>query len=194
MRKLLLAAAVGAACVTPLAQAQTRNFEGFGIGLGATLANTTTEYVHGSSLNSTDTDTNAVLQLQYSAAVNEVFVMGVGATLSGGDLKAGTIANNPYKLRNTYSLYVAPGYAFNGDWMGYGKLAYLNTDLRDAYGNTFNFDSGWGYGLGVTAMFGKNWFGQLEYMVHQYNDRTPVPGDSLKLKSNMYALTAGYKF
>lgn len=194
MRKLLMAAAVGAACVTPLAQAQTRNFEGFGIGLGATLANTTTEYVHGGSLSATDNDSNALLQLQYNAAVNDVLVLGLGATLSAGDLKAGSIANNPYKMRNAYSLYVAPGYVFNGDWMGYGKLAYLNTDLRDASGNSFNFDSGWGYGVGLQAMFGKNWFGQVEYMVNQYNDRTPVPGDSLKLKSNMYALTAGYKF
>jgi opacity protein-like surface antigen len=97
-------------------------------------------------------------------------------------------------MKNIYSLYVAPGYAFNGDWMGYGKLAYLNADLQDATGQSFNFNNGWGYGIGVQALFGKNWFGQLEYMVNQYNDRTPAPGDTLKLKSNVYALTAGYKF
>jgi hypothetical protein len=157
MRKLLMAAAVGAACLTPLAQAQTRNFEGFGIGLGATLTNTTTEYVQGGSLSATDNDTHALLQLQYNAAVNDVWVLGLGAILSGGDLNAGSIAHNLYKMKNTYSLYVAPGYVLNGDWMGYGKLAYLNTDLRDASGNSFNFDSGWGYGVGLQALFGKNW-------------------------------------
>ena len=43
-------------------------------------------------------------------------------------------------------------------------------------------------------MFGKYWFGQLEYMVNQYKDRDAGAGDTVKLKSNVYALTAGYKF
>lgn len=194
MRKLLMAAAASAACVTPLAHAQASDFEGFGIGLGVTSANTTTEYVHGDSFNATSTDNDAVLQLQYNLAVNEVFLVGLGGTANAGDLTAGTIGATQYKVKDAYSLYVAPGYVFTKDWMGYGKLAYLNATLKDSNGQSFSFDNGWGYGIGLQAMFGKNWFGQLEYMVNQYNDRAPVPGDTLKLKANVYALSAGYKF
>jgi outer membrane immunogenic protein len=195
MRKLLMAAAVSAACVPPLAHAQAINFEGLGISLGVTSANTTTEYVHsGNSINATSNDNNAVLQLQYNMAVNEVFVVGLGGTVNAGDLKAGTLGNTQYKVKDAYSLYVAPGYAFSSDWQGYGKLAYLNANLKDSNGQSYSFDNGWGYGIGLQAMFGKNWFGQLEYMVNQYADRSPAPGDTLKLKANVYALSAGYKF
>ncbi len=194
LTKPLLATAAIAALATPLVHAQSSSFEGFSIGLGATSADTTTEYVHGGSLSSTNNDYNGVFQLQYNAPVSDVFVVGVGLTANASDLKAGSIGANQYKVRDAYSLYVTPGYAFNRDWMGYAKLAYLNANLKDSLGNSYNFDNGWGYGLGVQAMFGKNWFGQLEYMVDQYNDRSVGAGDTLKLKSNIYMLTAGYKF
>jgi opacity protein-like surface antigen len=195
MNKLLLAAlTASAACVTPLAQAQAHSFEGFGIGLGVASSDTTTAYVHGGAINSTDLDSNGILQLQYNAAVNQVLLMGFGATANVGDLKAGNIGSNPYKLKDAYSLYIAPGYAFSSEWMGYGKLAYLNARLTDSLGHGYSFDNGWGYGIGVQTMFSKNWFGQLEYMFNEYADRTPAAGDTLKLKSSAYALTAGYKF
>lgn len=194
MKKLLMAAAASAVFLTPLAQAQSSNFEGFGIGLGITSADTTTELVNGGSINSTNADSNAMLQLQYTAAVSDVFLVGMGATATNGELKAGTVGLNQFKVKDAYSIYVAPGYAFNSDWMGYGKLAYLNASLKDSTGRSYSFDNGWGYGVGVQAMFGKNWFGQLEYMVNQYNDRSAEPGYTLKLRSNVYALSAGYKF
>jgi opacity protein-like surface antigen len=194
VNKLLLAATATAFFVTPLAHAQAGSFEGLSIGLGVTSADTTTAYVHGGSLSSTHTDNNAVFQLQYNSAVNDMLLVGLGLSANASDLKAGSLGTNQYKIRDAYSLYVAPGFAFNRDWMGYAKLAYLNANLRDSQGHSYNFDNGWGYGLGVQAQFGKNWFGQLEYMVDQYNDRAPAPSDTLKLKSNIYTLTAGYKF
>lgn len=194
MKKILLAATVAAAFVTPLARAQAGSFEGLSIGLGITSADTTTEYVHGTSLSSTGNDNNGVLQLQYSKAVNDMFLVGFGVTANASNAKAGSIGTTQYKVKDAYSLYLAPGFVFTRDWLGYGKLAFLNANLTDSAGHSYSFDNGWGYGLGVQAMFGKNWFGQLEYMVNQYNDRAAAAGDTVKLKSNVYALTAGYKF
>ncbi|RFO96094.1 hypothetical protein DIC66_15365 [Rhodoferax lacus] len=194
MRKLLTAIATAAALVTPLAHAQANNFEGFSVGLGVTSADTTSEVVTGTSTNASNTDNNAVLQLQYNMAVNNTFVVGFGGTANLGDLKAGTFGANQKKLKDGYSLYVAPGYVFTKGWMGYAKLAYLNASLQNSTGSSLSFDNGWGYGLGVQALFGKNWFGQAEYMVDQYNDRSSMPGQTDKLKSSVFALTAGYKF
>ena len=193
-KKLLLAATMAAAVVTPLAHAQASNFQGFSVGLGVASAHTTTERVQGASLSSYSSDNNAVLQLQYNMAVNDVFLVGFGGTGYASDLKAGSIAGNSYKVRDGYSLFVAPGIAFSRDWQGFGKLAYLNANLRDSAGRSYSFDNGWGYGLGAQTMFGRNWFGQLEYMVNEYDDRAAAGGGTIKLKSNMYALTAGYKF
>jgi len=194
MKKLLLTAAT-AALLGPLVQAQAASFEGFSVGLAATSANTTTEDVlNGVSQSVSDTDSNAVLQLQYTSAITDTFMLGAGLTANLSDLKSGNFGNNQTKLKNGYSLYLAPGIAFNNNWMGYAKVAYVNASLQNSSGSTVNFDTGWGLGLGVQAMFGKNWFGQAEYMADQYNDRNPVPNDTVKLKSNIFSLAVGYKF
>ena len=194
MKKLLWAVAATAALASSQAFAQASGFEGFGIGLGVTSADSTTEYVHGTALSSTGNDNNAVLQLQYNLALTDVFVLGLGGTANAGELKAGSIGGNQYKLKDAYSLYVAPGVAFTRDWQAYAKLAYLNANLQDSMGHSYSLSNGWGYGIGVQALFGKHWFGQLEYMVNQYKDRDAGAGDTIKLKSNVYALTAGYQF
>lgn len=195
-RRLLatVAAAAMAVLATPLAHAQASSFEGLSIGLGLTSADTTTEYVRGTSLSSTASDSNAVLQVQYNLALSDMLLLGLGATGYASDLKAGSISGRDYKIRDGFSLYVAPGLAFTRDWQGYAKLAYLNARLQDSAGNSYSFDNGWGYGLGVQALFGKHWFGQLEYMVNRYHDRAAAAGDTVKLQSNVYALTAGYQF
>jgi opacity protein-like surface antigen len=194
MKKLLTAVATAAALATPMAHAQANDFEGFSVGLGVTSADTTSEVVTGTSSSASNTDNNAVLQLQYNMAVNNTFVVGFGGTANVGDLRAGTFGPNQNKLKDGYSLYLAPGYAFSKGWMGYVKLAYLNASLQNSAGRSLSFDNGWGYGIGVQALFGKNWFGQAEYMADQYNDRSGMPGETDKLKSNILALTVGYRF
>jgi hypothetical protein len=42
-------------------------------------------------------------------------------------------------------------------------------------------------------MFTRNWYGQAEYMNNKYSDRA-VLGNTVKLKSDVISLTAGYKF
>lgn len=194
MKKTCIAAALCGALVAPQVFAQAGNFQGLSAGLGLNVADSTAEkVVAGFSNKGTDTDANFLLQLQYNLAVNEVLVLGFGGTVNFGDLKAGTLTPaTPVKTKDAYSLYVAPGYAFNNMWLGYGKLAYLSANT-DTLGLNTRFDGGYGVGFGVQALFGRRWFGQAEVMVNQYNDQS-FPGESDRLKSNVFSLSAGYRF
>lgn len=177
------------------AHAQSRYFQGMSLGLGLTSSDTAVDNSLGStSWHASHTDNNSILQLQYSIAAGDSFVVGLGGSANWNNLNAGQSGPYSYTLKDQYSLYVAPGYALDDTWLGYGKLAYLNANVQRSPGTTQNFDTGYGLGLGVQAMFTRNWFGQFEYMVNQYNDRTPSSGETLKLKSNIYSLTAGYRF
>lgn len=195
MKKPIIISAIALAAVAPHAFAQSSSFQGFSAGVGLNVADTTSEaIVPGVSYKGSDTDNNFALQLQYNVALNEAFVLGLGANIGFGDLKAGSLGSvGQVKVKDTYSLYLAPGYAFNSTWLGYGKLAYLNANTSAAHGGSTQFDNGYGYGIGVQALFTKNWFGQAEYMVNQYNDKSYL-NETDKLKSGVYSVTAGYKF
>ena len=189
---------VAIACTTLFAAqafAQANNFAGPSIGLRVDIADTTSEVNRvGFSANGTDRDTNAALQAEYAMAMNSNFVLGLGASVGLGDFKAGMLANKQAKLKDSYSLYVAPGYAFNSGWLGYGKLSYVVANVQVPGADTVRFDSGYGLGLGLRVNFDRNWYGQAELSVNQYNDRNAVPGETEKLKASMYSLTAGYRF
>ena len=194
MRKIGIVAALYGALVAPQAFAQSGNFQGLSAGLGLNVADSTAEsVVPGLSSKGTNTDANFLLQLQYNIAVSEVMVLGFGGTANFGDLKAGTLTpSNHVRIKDAYSLYVAPGYAFSNMWLGYGKVAYLSANT-DTEGVNTHFDGGYGVGFGVQALFGRNWFGQAEVMVNQYNDQS-LPGEPDRLKSNVFSLSAGYRF
>ena len=194
MKKLIIATAVFTAFIAPQVWAQSSNFKGFSAGVGLNLAKTSTDDAFGGKTKSvTDNDTNIALQVQYSVALNEAFLLGFGATANMGDMKAGKFGANQTKLKDAYSLYIAPGYAFNNTWLGYGKLAYLNASANNAYGDSIQFNNGLGYGLGTQMMFNKNWFGQLEYMFNEYSEKT-YGSEKVKVKNDVFTLSAGYKF
>lgn len=195
MKKLIIATAVFTAFIAPQVWAQSSNFKGLSAAVGLNVADTTSEaQIPAASYKGTDTDTNFALQLQYNTALNEAFLLGFGATVNFGDLKAGKLSKvGQIKVKDAYSLYVAPAYAFNNTWLGYAKLAYLNANAESANGGSTKFDDGYGYGLGAQAMFTKNWFGQAEFMINQYSDKSSLQ-ETDKLKSNTYSLSAGYKF
>ncbi|NVO05320.1 MAG: porin family protein [Rhodoferax sp.] len=191
MKKPLLAATVLAACLASQAYAQASNFQGLSLGLGLNMADTKTE---SGAASASDTDNNGVLQVQYNWALGNAFVLGAGATANLGDLKAGKFGAAQAKEKDAYSLFVAPGYAFNSSLLGYGKLAYLNAKLENGAGTSLNFDDGYGLGLGVQALFSRSWFLQAELMANKFSDRSTPTGTTVKLKSDAFSLTAGYKF
>ena len=196
MKKHFIAAAISSAALATPAFAQSDHFKGLSLGLGVNIANTTAEIASfNQSINgsASDTDTNLAVQLQYNIALSQAWVMGLGGTTSIGDLKAGSFGGNAIKIKNNFSLYVAPGYVFSNGLMGYAKFAYINADTSASGFKSTTFDGGYGYGLGVQAMLNPHWFGQLELMFNNYSDRSFI-NETDKLKSNALTLTAGYKF
>lgn len=194
MKKLIITTAC-TALFGAHAFAQSSSFSGVSVGLSISSADTTYEVVRPNySLSGMDRDTMAAFQLQYNMAVNNTFVLGFGGSALLGDLNAGKLAGQQARLKNGYALYVAPGYAFSPTWMGYGKISYLNANVQDPAGNSIRFDNGYGVGLGLQVNYNRNWFGQAELMYNQYNDRSPFPSETDKLKSSIYTITAGYRF
>lgn len=194
MKKTTIAAIVACAFAVPHAFAQSEAYKGLSLGLGVNIAKTSTEaLLNGASNTGSDNDANVAMQLQYTVALNNVWLLGLGGTANAGDLKAGRLGTNDIKAKNSYALFVAPGYAFGNNWMGYAKLAYLNANTSSSSGGSVNFDAGYGYGLGIQAMLDKHWFAQAEVMVQQYADKTSF-NETDKLKANVYSFTAGYKF
>jgi hypothetical protein len=195
MKKIIFVTFISLAAMAPQAFAQSGNFKGLSAGVGLNGADTTSEaHLPAVSYKGSDTDANFALQLQYNMALNEAFLLGFGGTVNFGDLKAGKLGQvGQVRVKDAYSLHVAPSYAFNSTWLGYAKLAYLTADAVSANGGSTKFDGDYGYGFGAQAMFTKNWFGQAELMINQYDDKSSMH-ESDKLKSNLYSLTAGYKF
>lgn len=198
MKKLIVAAAVLATFAAPQAFAQAKNFEGASAALSVNFAKTKTELSNSSSsLDASDTDQNAALQLQYGVALNEKFVLGLGATINIGDAKSGnlTVGNTAYqtKQKDTSSLYVAPGYAVTDSILAYGKLAYLSSKLSDGDGGSQTFNGGFGFGVGAQYLLNKNMFVQAEYISNKYDDQK-IGTATLKLNSDVFSVGVGYKF
>jgi opacity protein-like surface antigen len=195
MKKLIIATTIITAFIAPQAFAQANNFTGLSAAVGFNLSNASTDDTIASvKTNVSDTDNNAALQVQYNAALSDTFLIGFGATANMGDMKSGKFGNNQTKLTDAYSLFVAPSYAFNNTWLGYGKLAYLNATAKNSSGVGIQFDNGLGFGFGAQMLFNKNWFGQLEYMSNSYSEKTFSATEKVKVKSDVFTLSAGYKF
>lgn len=195
MKKLSLSVAVACAFALPQVYAQSQGFKGLSAGVGFNVAESTSDLaLGGTTRKQSDTDNNIGLQVQYNLAMNQSFLLGFGTNIGFGNLKAGQFARGQAKIKDSYSLYIAPGLVVNDSWLAYGKLAYLNAKAENALGHSVNFDNGYGYGIGLQVLYNKNWFGQAELMINQYNDKSPSPGETDKLKNGVYSLTAGYKF
>jgi len=195
MKKPIIAAAMAIACVAPQAFAQSANFQGMSVGVGLNAADTRTEVqAAGLTTKRNDVDYNLALQLNYNWALGNAVVLGLGGATNLGDQKAGKFGNNQFTIRNSFSLHIAPGLAINNKWLAYGKLAYLQANVRDGSGNTVTFDDGMGYGLGVQTLFDKHWFGQVEYMDNDYGSKNTPTAPRAKLRSEMLTLSVGYKY
>jgi outer membrane immunogenic protein len=196
MKKLLIATAVAASCFASQAFAQAQNFEGFSIAGNLVItdskAEVTSTIYNGSA---SDVSTNLGLQGQYTWALGDKFVLGLGAQLGLGDLGVGTLSGTTADLKgkNWSSFYVAPGYAVSNTLLVYGKLAALAVDI-EAAGTKVPFD-GIGYGLGVQSYLNKNMFVQGEFMVNDYTDeKFPLFNEVDKYKNTQLSIGIGYKF
>lgn len=200
MKKILIATAVAAVLAAPQVFAQANNFTGFSVGANVNLATMSTELSEpGSSIKLGESSQNASLQAAYGLALGKSGVLGFGATVGLGDLKAGAIAGGGesvnLKAKNMYSIYIEPGYALTTSTLAYAKIAYLGMKGEASGGGATaseNFN-GVGYGAGIRTMLDKNLFLQVEFMQSNYSQKT-VSGISLKPSASTGTIGIGYKF
>ncbi|MDY7574375.1 porin family protein [Actimicrobium sp. CCI2.3] len=199
MKKLLIATAVFATCAAPQAFAQTaqsKNFEGFSAGINANYAKTRASARFGNEYGSTDdTSTNGSVQGAYGFALNDKFVMGVGATAGFGDLDAGSINGVSLKAKDMYSIYVEPGYRVTDKTLVYGKVSYqrMKGELSGSGISASDTYDGYGIGLGVRSMVSNKFYVQAELSELDYGSES-VRGIEVEPKQTMATVGVGYKF
>jgi opacity protein-like surface antigen len=190
MKKLLIATTVAAALFSPQAFAQANNFQGFSVAFGVNLTNSDSTVSGATIPTITQADGNADVQAQYSLALGDKFVIGLGASTAIADYKLAANAN----MKNSTSFFITPGYAVSDTLLVYGKLASLSGKFTVDVANLGSADmTGTGYGVGVKSKMNKNLFAQGEVVLNQYDDkRTPL--SSFKHKSTFVSIGIGYQF
>ena len=203
MKKVLIAAAVAAACIAPQAFAQTNaagGFTGFSVGANVNASTSSTEVSNRNGYaDMGKSSQDASLQAAYGFALGNNYVLGLGATYSVSDSKFGSVRggnglNASMKGKDAYSLYLEPGYAFSNSTMVYAKLAYLSMkgEVEGSYRGSEDF-TGVGYGIGVRHKLNKNLYLQGEITQSEYSDET-VGGTMYKPSQTTGTVGIGYQF
>ena len=157
-----------ALCATPAFAADSANFTGFTVGVTAGQSHNSIDYsgyIAGKS--SSDTSLASVLNAAYGFALSDSAVVSVGATYALSDAKFGQVTyvesgNTVYvngKIKDHWSVFVAPGYRFSPQWLGYAKLAYhaAKSHYTDTLmGSGTSNHHGVGYGAGVAFAATRN--------------------------------------
>lgn len=195
MKRLSILIAACCALAAPHAFAQAKNFEGFSLGGSLDFSKNTTNIL---SFGSDSANSSSMgLQAQYAFALNNQFVLGVGASYSLGSHKAGSLGApaTDFTTKNTASFDISPSYALSDSLLVYGKLSSVGQTIVSTLGNAESSDSlnGVGYGLGLRSMIDKNIYIQAGYDINRYNEKTSGAG-TFSGNSNIFSLGAGYKF
>ena len=183
------------ATIAPQVGAQAKNFEGFSLGGNLDFTRSST---HVPNLGSDSANTAGLgVQAQYSIALNNQFVLGLGASYSLGNRKAGSLGTpvTDYSTKNTLSFNISPSYAITDSLLVFGKVSSVGLSLVSSLAGVESSDSlnGIGYGLGVRSMVDKNLYFQAGYDVNRYFEKTSG-GTTFSGSSNIFSLGAGYKF
>jgi hypothetical protein len=157
--------------------ADTSNLSGFSVGANAEFSKGSSSATDGTSDNG---NTSALgLQGRYDFPVAPNFGIGLGASYSSSNHKAGTYASGAEAtIGNRYSLDVMPTVALANNYQLYGKL-----DIH-----------GVGYGIGLRQMLDKNMYWQVAYDLNKFNDVTFNTGTTSSIQENVFSIGVGYKF
>ena len=103
----------------------------------------------------------------YGCALSDYVVLSVGASYALSDAKFGQVTyvedgSTVYgigKIKDRWSVFVAPGYRFAPQWLGYARLAYRSA--RSHYTDTLvgsgrSIHHGFGYGAGAAYAVDRN--------------------------------------
>ena len=204
----LQAIALTTLLATQPAFANSKNFEGFHLGMQLDDSRNITEadersinyYDESRIFDHTNTHNQPKLSVsgKYLHALGSNFILGVGATYDLTPTNGGK--SNPrheYKIehKDGYSLYVAPGLAVTENTMVYGKLGMTYKPTR---WNKESFDlKGHVLGLGVQHMLAKKVYLAGEFSLTEYRPHTwegQMYEGHYKNTTNALSLEVGYKF
>lgn len=195
MKKLYALFALCLALAAPQVFAQAKNFEGFSLG-GSLDFNKSSTHV----LNTGSDSGNSAgmgLQAQYAIALNNQFVLGLGASYSLGNRKAGSLGTpaTDFSSKNAMSFDISPSYAISDSLLVYGKVSSVGLTLLSTLTGVESSDmlSGIGYGLGIRSMIDKNIYIQAGYDINRYNEKA-TSAATFSGSSNIFSLGAGFKF
>ena len=155
-------------CATPAVAADKAPFTGFALGATAGVSHNSIDYSgyldgHSSSKN----DFAGGLAASYGFALGDKATLSLGATYVLNKTEFGTTTYQEDgdtvrvdgKLKNHWSIFVAPGYRFAPQWLGYAKLAYhqATSDYTDTLmGSGESHHHGVGYGAGLAYAVASN--------------------------------------
>lgn len=193
MKKQLAFIALAAAfCAVP-ASAQTRNFEGFSLGVNAEFERSWVEATDGTS--DSGTSNGVGLQVQYNWGLGSNFLLGVGLAANTGNRKAGVYTNGADAYtKDRYSFDLIPAIPVSDKVLVYIKASSIAATGMSSNGSTSASMQGLGYGLGVRALIDKSWFWQAGYDSIKFNDVTFSNGTVAKFKSDILTVGVGYRF
>lgn len=201
-QSLLITAAVASmALAAPQAFGQAKNFEGFSTTLNYNSANSSTDMVFnagGGAYSGSGTGQFGSVQALYSRAINDQFVIGIGATAALSSYNLGSVfttINLEGTQKQQFSVDLVPGYAVSESTLVFGRLSYIDAKASSAgvLGTTEKDTNGIGYGLGLRVMANKNVFGQIEYGQNAYSDVVTAFAKTT-IKSSVLSVGIGYKF
>ena len=139
-----------------------------------------------------------VLHGSYGLPVNDQVVVLLGLDFNPVDIKSGEVtdtsgADIAFKLKNAWSLSVAPGFLINNQSLGYVKLSYegATASIPD-YSKTID---GYGLGFGIRTEINANLYLNAEIKRVTYNAfNFVIDADRVKPVTDIGTVGIGYRF
>lgn len=201
MKKVWLASLISAAMVPAVAVADSKNFSGFSLYGALNHSSTTVELKYeGTSFNGLGKQSiSGALGADYGFALGQSSVLLVGATydLSNPEFLKASSSDTTLtgKVKQRYSVYLAPGVTVSPQTMLYAKLSYESGKAElsasgESESETFR---GVGYGFGIRTFLDKNIFAGVEVARINYNDKG-FDGVNVGTGTTIGSVQLGYKF
>jgi opacity protein-like surface antigen len=200
------------------ALSQSKNFAGPSIAVHTGYTGTDTKMTFDNAedgyLSFGENDVTYGADLAYSFPVDNNFLISIGATYDFDKINAGsagTVGDDEddsfslkLSLKDHYSFYIEPTYAFNNSTALFAKLAYHQAkgsvnfvSGEDSATGSKNFE-GWGYGFGIKTFLNNNVFVKAEASLIEYDKETRNAGtsDEVSFKPETVSglISIGYKF
>lgn len=150
--------------------------------------------------------------IDYGFKINEKFVALIGAEIDVNDTtvyksnevdSSGDASSVKFKQKNSYGVYVAPGYMINDDALLYAKLSYNRakfsatfTEGSESGSLSDNFD-GFGFGVGARVFVAKNIYLNAEWQKITYGSEKFTDNEGavkFKPESTVGTVGIGYNF